>query len=326
MEGILSQEEVDALLKNFSDSSLDQEEYHDQEERKEDEIVIYDFTRREPRINYKMPILDIILERFTRGYGSTLSNILLKPVVITISSREIISFADFMKVLPIPASIHIIRIEPMKASCILVFKSELIFSLMEIIFGGKGSRVKVEGKDFTVIETKVISKLRDTLLKDMESSWEPVFRIHFNPVRSEISPDFIRIFPPEELFYSISFEVEVEKNEGEIKFLIPCSTLMPLKERLMANFQRDEIPDSSMVQKLKSLLMEAKVNVIVQLGTKIITCRDLLRMKKGDVITLDTYATDPVPVMVEGIRKFLAYPGRYRDVVAVQISSIEKRS
>ncbi|MBW2147223.1 MAG: flagellar motor switch protein FliM [Deltaproteobacteria bacterium] len=321
MSGILSQDEIDALLTNFSGAENETEV--DEPDQPSD-LKPYDLTRQDRVIRHPMPALDIIFERFSKSYRTHLSALLRKIVDITISSQKIIKLGDLMKTLPVPTSLHIFRMEPLSGSGLLIFQSDLVFSLIDILFGGKGSKTKVEGREFTAIENRMIKRLRNAALKTFEESWASIYKVNCSVTRSEINPQFVSIAPSEELVQISVFDVEIEAVTGEFTICLPYSMLEPIKDYLRSRFHESE-NSSRWRQRWQQILLDAPVNIVAELGSTVLTCQELLNLNKGDILMLDRSIDDPLELKVEGLTKFRGFPGTYKDSIAVQVASFEER-
>jgi flagellar motor switch protein FliM len=187
MTQVLSQDEIDALLKGMSGGEIETETETAAEE--EEGIISYDLTNQEKIIRGRMPTLEIINQRFCRLFRSSLSSMLRKVADISALSVDTIKFGEFLKSLPVPASLHLFRMEPLKGYSLITIESKLVFALIDIFFGGDGtSTLKVEGRDFTPIEDRMIKRVVVNALKDYTESWKPVHAINFEYSRSEMNP------------------------------------------------------------------------------------------------------------------------------------------
>ena len=320
MSRILSQDEVDALLSGISkgDVSTGRDEPKDP-----DAAVPYDFTSQDRIIRGRMPTLEIIHERFARVFRTTLSTRLRKVVDITATSTDMVKFGDFLKALYVPTSLHIFRMDPIRGNALIVLESNLVFSLIDAFLGGKGTKgIKVEGRDFTNIENRMIRKVVDAALTDYERAWSPVYPISVHFSRSEINPQFVGIVPSSELVIAVSFELEIETSLGKMIICTPYGCLEPIRSLLQAGFQSDQLElDLAWMERLKERLTESSVNLTAELGRTEIKGKDLLNLEVGDVLMLDRYQTDELDIRVEGVLKFKGYPGAYKSNRAVKISS-----
>ena len=324
MSQILSQEEVDALLRGVTDGEI---ETKPDQPIDDSEITHYDLTSQERIIRGGMPTLDIINQRFSRLFRSSLSAQLRKTVDVTIVSTDTVKFGDFIKSLPVPASLHIFKMEPLRGFALLAAESELVFSLVNIFFGGGGeSTFKVEGRDFTVIEQRMIKKIIISALIDWEKAWEHVHPIQTSFVRSEINPQFAAIVSPTDVVVAILFEIEMENAAGTITICLPYSTIEPIMIKLRTRFQSDHMEaDQTWLKRLREKLQTAKVEILAELGKTTIKSNELINLSVGDIIQLDNDVTDELLLKVEGIPKFKAYPGVSRGNKAIQISSFIKK-
>ena len=321
MTNILSQEEVDALLRGISGGEVETEveEYHEP-----GEVISYDLTSQDRIIRGRMPTLEMTNEKFARMFRSTLSSLLRKVISVTAVSADMIKFGEFLKTLPVPTSLHLFRMEPMRGNAIFVVESKIIFTLVDIIFGGTGTEAfKIEGREFTAIENNLIKKVVLSALTDLEKCWKSLIDLKISYQRAEINPQFVQIVPPTDVVIVMNFEIEVEYTSGVISICIPYSMLEPIKDKLSAGFQSEQLEvDKGWSNRFKKGLMKSNVEILVELGRTSIHGKDVVNLKKGDVIQLEHYSSDPLDVYVEGIIKYKGYPGTYKGNQAVQISKV----
>lgn len=324
MAQILSQEEVDALLRGVTDGEIETET---EEAVDESGIVSYDLTSQERIIRGRMPTLDIINQRFTRLFRNSLSSTLRKVLDVSTVSTDTVKFGEFIKSLPVPASLHIFKMEPLRGFALFIAESKLVFALVDTFFGGTGSvSMKIEGRDFTTIEQRMIKKVILMALEDLEKAWKPVHNVTISFVRSEVNPQFAAIVPPTDVVVVILFEIEMDQVSGTITVCLPYSTIEPIIGKLKAGFQSDQLEvDQLWIKRLRERMLEAQVEVVVELGKARITSKDLVNFKVGDIVQLDNDVTDELTVKVEGVPKFRGYPGTMKGSKAVQVSSIIAR-
>lgn len=322
MEKVLSQDEVDALLNGISGGDIETEA--EPAAGDEGHIQKFDLTNQDRIIRGRMPTLEIINDRFARIYRLTLSGMLRKMVDITVSQKEMIKFGEFIRTLPVPTSLHIVRMNPLRGNLLLVIESRLIFNLMDCFFGGSGkSHYKIEGRDFTAIEGRIIRRILQSALKDLYEAWNPAVKVEFEFVRSEMNPQFAGIVPPSDLVIVIRYELELEQTIGEIILCVPYSTIEPIRSALNASYQSDQLEiDQAWISRLKARLFEVDVGLTVELGRTSISAQELLHLDVGDIVVLDKEMKKPVTMMVQGIPKFTAQPGKTRGNRAVQILNV----
>ncbi len=323
MEKILSQDEVDALLRGLSDGEIEGEKQNADEI---DGIKTYDLTSQDRIIRGRMPTLEIINDRFARLHRVTLSAAMRKIVDITVVQTDMIKFGEFTRTLPVPTSLHILKMDPLRGHVLLVVESRLIFSLVDCLFGGTGkSRFKIEGRDFTSIEQRVIARVVQGVLCDLENAWKPVVPLNFQLTRSEVNPQFATIVAPTDLVVVVHFELELDQLIGKIILCLPYSTIEPIRSRLYASFQSDQLEvDVEWLNRLRQRVMDLEVEVMVELGNGTIRGRDLMQLEVGDVVVLDKEIQSPLTVKIEGVPKLKARPGICRGNRAFQVTDFIK--
>jgi flagellar motor switch protein FliM len=324
MSQILSQEEVDALLKGISDGDVETES---QKEHDPSVAMRYDLTSQDRIIRGRMPTLEMTNEKFARFFRASLSSLLRKVVSVSALSIDTIKYGDFLKTLPVPTSLHLFRIDPLRGNAIVVVESKVIFTLVDIVFGGSGREAfKVEGREFTAIENSLIKKVVLSALLDLEKAWKTLLDAKMTYQRSEINPQYAHIVPLTDVVIVVNFEIEMDYTSGVMSLCIPYSTLEPIRDKLQAGFQSDQLEvDKHWEKRLKEELMSSGLELVAQLGRTHLLTRDVRDLKIGDVILLDRYASDSIDIYVEGIPKFKAYPGVHRGNQALQIQHLNSR-
>jgi len=317
MSKILEQDEVDALLRGLSGGDVETES-----DLPEDDsgVVSFDLANQDRIIRGRMPVLEIVNDRFARLYTNALANTMRKRVDINPISIDMSKFGDFMRSLPVPTSISIFKMEPLRGNALLVVDSRLVFALVENFFGGAGSQPKVEGRDFTPIEQAIVDRVVKIALSNMEDSWKPEHEVHIEMIRSEVNPQFAAIVPPSDVVIVITFEVELENAIGSLICCLPYATMEPIRAKLHASFQSERLEvDHAWISRFKERLMETPVDMLVRLGRTKITGRQLLQLQVGDILLLDTDEDDLLEAEIESVRKFYGIPGRVKGNKAFQV-------
>lgn len=321
MNKILAQDEVDALLRGLSGGEIEAEN----EVVDDSGIVSFDLANQDRIIRGRMPVLEIINDRFSRLCTNALTNAVRKRVELNPISIDMAKFGDFMRSLPVPTSINLFKMEPLRGSALLIVDARLVFALVENFFGGQGSQPKIEGREFTRIEQAIVERVVKIVLEKMEESWQPVHNVRLELVRSEINPQFAAIVPPSDVVVVITFEVELETAIGSFILCLPYATIEPIRSKLHASFQTERLEvDHAWVARLKERILETPVEMKVRFGETNISGNQLLRLQEGDVILLDTDTDDLLEVTVAGVTKYWAVSGTVKGNKAIQIIKEEE--
>ena len=325
MSEVLSQGEVDALLRGVGDGEIETET----DEAPEDEsgVVPYDLTSQEKIIRGRLPTLDIINQMFSRLFRNTFSTMMRKSVDVSTVSTDTIKFGDFLRSLPVPSSLHIFRMEPLRGHGLMVVESKLVFAVVDTFFGGSGTKdPKITGRDFSSIEIRMTKSVVMSALEDLEKAWRPVHTVTTNFVRSEVNPQFAAIVPPTDIVLVILFEIEMESISGTLTICLPYAAIEPVIPKLKAQFQSEELEvDQVWIRRLRTELLATEVELVAELGASTITPQDLMKFKVGDTLMLGNDVTDPLTLKVEQIPKFKGFPGVSRGNKAVQLTETIER-
>ncbi len=286
-------------------------------------IRLYDLAKQDRIMTGSMPALELICERFSRLIKNSLCNMLNKGININFVKINTLKFGEFMKNLSLPSSIHVMKMEPLRGQALVVLDSKLVFLLVNCFFGGDTASkepTKVEEREFTAIENKIIRRVVDNLLREWGNSWHQVYEIKTRYLRYEANPRFVSIVAPSDVVLEIRFAVAMEDFGGTVLFCIPYSSIEPIRSKLQSRFQADQLEvDQNWMDRLKKRLGETTVEVSVELGKSTILGKDLINLNLGDTILLNTDRSEPLIVKVEGVPKFKAQCGIHRGNLAIKL-------
>ena len=318
MGNILSQDEVDSLLNGITEGKVETETDLSNEAPS---VEAYDFSMPAGPVHLRLPALGIINERIVGLLRTDLQVASRSVIDVNLTSTETVKFSEFCLSLPMPSSLNIFSIEPLRGFSLIVLEGPLVFSFVDSLFGGKGvSHVKLEGRLFTKIETKIVEKIVKIILNDFQKAWSDVYEIHAVFVRSEMDPQFVGIGTPDDLVIVNKFEVQLENGNGFITICIPYSSIKPIKEKLKNKFRSEKMEiDHGWKKYIQEKIMETSVELSCTMGMAKINGSDLLNMKVNDVIMLDQKLGNSVVINVENIPKFKGFPGACNKKKAVKI-------
>ena len=324
MPNVLSQDEVDSLLQGIDKGKVKTKA---DIPGREEVLKPYDFVSEEGSIHLKMPHLRIINQRLVEFLSTSLSLITRSTVDINISSTKAIKFGEFARSIPLPTSLNIFKMEPLRGFGLLALEAPLVFAFVDIFFGGKSaSHVKLEGRSFTTVEGRIIEKIVKTTLHDFQQAWSDIHKLKVVFIRSEMDPQFAAIVTPNDTVITVRFVVDIANASGVMTLCIPYSTIEPIREKLRYRFHGEKLDvDQTWTRYIEKRIKELSVNLVCTLGMTKITGRELLEMKVGDVKKLDQKVSDPIIVSVEGIPKLKGYPGTSNKTKAIRIEDRGKR-
>jgi len=292
---VLNQDEIDALLHGVDSGDVNTEPPPDPRVARP-----YDFVNQTRIVRGRMPTLEMVNERFARAMRLSLFSMIRRTPEISTQAIETPKFADYLPTLQVPTSLNHIRVSPLSGVALVVFEPRVIFSVIDCYFGGNGRHSKIEGRDFTPTEYRIIQMLLQHVFDGLQEAWKPVMDLEFEFLNSEVNPHFANVVTPTEVVVVNKFRIELEGGGGEIHVTMPYSMLEPLKETLRAGMQSDRGDrDERWAQSLRNELEDTDVELVTQLGETRLTLGELIDMKPGDIIpcSFDGRAT----VMVDGL-------------------------
>lgn len=322
-KNVLSQNEIDALLQGLDGGDSDAEAAA-AKKPVQDGPPLYDFSRSELSVHGQLPGLESVFNKFARRLRNIFASELGKAVYVGLDSLEAVPYEDLIKRLPLPSSIHMVRLEPLRGQSIVVLEARLSYAMIEIFFGGTGARpMKAEGREFTPIETSFLGKFVVKMLKGMEDAWQPLLPITGRYLGSEMNPYLLGASAVADVMVMGTFNVEMSAQvSGEIIFSIPLFALEEVRDRLRSPFLlgQDGEDNSEAAQRLHNHLLETEVELQAVVDTVDLSVREILRLQPGDFITLSRRAMERVSLAVEGKPLFVGR-GAQRDGSSVFVVS-----
>ena len=310
---VLSQEEIDALLHGVDSGAVKTDEA-----ALPGEVRSFDFTNQVRIVRGRMPTLEMINERFARLFRTSLFNMLRRAPEVQVAPIRMQKFSEYVHSLHVPTSLNLVRVLPLRGTALVVLDPKFVFAVVDNFFGGSGRFTKIEGREFTATESRVINMLLKHIFSDTKEAWATVARLDIEYLNSEINPHFANIVSPTEIVVVTSFHIELDGGGGDVHFTMPYSMIEPLREALDAGVASDRIEhDERWAFALKEEIEDAEVELTTVLGRGRITMQQLLDMKPGDVFPCDF--TGRATVLAEDIPIFRGSFGVSHGQQAIQI-------
>ncbi len=313
---LLSQDEIDALLHGVDDGEVETEP----EEVITDEVQPFDFTSQERIVRGRMPTLEMVNERFARYFRVSLFNFLRRSAEISVSGIQIQKFSEYVQSLFVPTNLNVIRFAPLRGRALIVMEPRLVFTAVDNFFGGGGQFYnKVEGREFTPTEMRIIRLIIEMIFKDLAEAWRPVIEIEFEYLNSEVNPQFANIVSPSEIVVVSTIHVELDGGGGDINIAMPYSMIEPIRDLLDAGISSDRGDvDDRWQESLQNEIMRTEVTLNSLLFEKRMKISDVMAFKAGDVIPVDI--PDEVILSAEGVPISIGKVGLSDGNYAIKIS------
>ncbi|SFC75662.1 flagellar motor switch protein FliM [Polaromonas sp. OV174] len=295
----LSQDEVDALLQGVTGDT----DAPSAPPPRSDGPPSYNLGTDERIVRSRMHTLEVINERFARHLRSALLTFMRRSADISVGAVQIQKYGDYVRNLPVPANINLMQMKPLRGTALFVFDPKLVFLVVDNLFGSDGRyHVRVEGRDFTQTEQRIIKRLLSLTLDSYGSAWQPVYPLDFEFVRSEMHARLANIVSPNEVVINTTFQIEFGPIGGALNVCIPYSMIEPIRD-LLSNPLQDEIAvDKRWVKQLAKQVQSADVELRAQFLTVQSSIGQLLKLQVGDVLPVEIPETivakvNGVPVM-----------------------------
>lgn len=310
----LSQDEIDTLLNGVDSGDVDTSAA----EIDAGYALSYDLGSQDRIIRGRMPTLDMINDRLTRSLRISMVNMLQRSIEITTTGVSMIKFSEYIRGLFMPTSLNIINITPLRGSGLCVIDPKLVFGTVDNFFGGDGRyQTRIEGREFTPTENRVVQMLLDIIFVDLKKAWKPIMEVDFKFVSNEINPQFANIVSPTEIVVVSKFEMELEGGGGEFHIVMPYSMLEPIRELLDDGMQSEQVSiDHRWSNTLREEMKQAVVKIDSSMGHTRLTLGEVLNLNAGDVIPIEM--PDLVTVRAGEIAVFKGVLGSSNGKNAVQ--------
>ncbi len=318
MNQMLNQDEIDALLgpqAGSDDSYLDSGRNSG-----------YDLANQERNIHNRMATLGLINERFARNIRVTLYNFLRKTPEVSIQGIKICKYEEYINSLFIPTSINVVKMHPLKGNALFIADSKLVFTVVENFFGGEGKvNFKVDIRDFTPTEIRVIRMLLDNFFNDLKEAWAPIINIQFEYKGMEVNPSLANLVNLSEMMIISKFRIELEGGGGDFHISLPYSMIEPLRELLSASVPTEkETSDDKWSHLIKERILDANVDLCCILAQKKLPLKDVMKFKKGEVLNIEI--PEQITLKINNIPLFNSLFGTFEGKYAVKIVDKIKNS
>lgn len=319
MQDLLSQDEIDALLHGVDDGDIETEGDFD-----DSGVRPYDLTSQDRIVRGRMPTLEMINERFARYTRISMFNLLRRTADVSVGGIQIQKFGEYVHTLYVPTSLNMVKFRPLRGTALVILDAKLVFKLVDNFFGGDGRHAKIEGREFTPTELRVVQMVLDQAFIDLKEAWKAVKPIEFEYINSEVNPSMANIVSPSEVVVVSTFHVELDGGGGELHITMPYSMVEPIREVLDAGLQTDtDERDDRWVRALREDVMGAEVDLECDFVQREVTLRDIVDLRAGDVIPVNI--PDSSVLTANGVPMFRVVLGRVAENLALKVVDVIDR-
>lgn len=320
VQDLLSQDEIDALLHGVDDGLVQTESASEP-----GSIKSYDLTSQDRIVRGRMPTLEMINERFARYTRISMFNLLRRSADVAVGGVQVMKFGEYVHSLYVPTSLNLVKIKPLRGTSLFILDAKLVFKLVDNFFGGDGRHAKIEGREFTPTELRVVRMVLDQCFVDLKEAWQAIMPVNFEYMNSEVNPAMANIVGPSEAVVVSTFHIELDGGGGDLHVTMPYSMIEPVREMLDAGFQSDlDDQDERWVKALREDVLDVAVPLTATVARRQLKLRDILHMQPGDVIPVEL--PEHLVLRANGVPSFKVRLGSHKGNLALQIiDPIERR-
>ncbi|MBS3805757.1 MAG: flagellar motor switch protein FliM, partial [Oleiphilaceae bacterium] len=270
------------------------------------------------------PTLEMINERFARYTRISLFNLMRRNADVSTGGIKIMKFGEYIHTLYVPTSLNLVKVRPLRGTGLFILDAKLVFKLVDNFFGGEGRHAKIEGREFTPTETRIVQMVLDQVFEDMREAWHAVLKVNFEYMSSEVNPAMANIVSPSEVVVISTYHIELDGGGGELHMALPYSMIEPIRDILDAGVQSDiDDVDERWVNALQEDVKEVMVPVNATVARRRISLREVARLKTGDIIPVEL--SDPLTLTANGIPVYKASMGTRDGKIALKIQGRAKK-
>ncbi|WP_085723344.1 flagellar motor switch protein FliM [Pseudomonas sp. R37(2017)] len=320
VQDLLSQDEIDALLHGVDDGLVQTENAAEP-----GTVKSYDLTSQDRIVRGRMPTLEMINERFARYTRISMFNMLRRSADVAVGGVQVMKFGEYVHSLYVPTSLNLVKIKPLRGTALFILDAKLVFKLVDNFFGGDGRHAKIEGREFTPTELRVVRMVLEQAFVDLKEAWQAIMEVNFEYINSEVNPAMANIVGPSEAIVVSTFHIELDGGGGDLHVTMPYSMIEPVREMLDAGFQSDlDDQDERWVNALRQDVLDVDVPIGATVARRQLRLRDILHMQPGDVIPVDM--PEDMIMRANGVPAFKVKMGSHKGNLALQvIEPIERR-
>lgn len=321
MGDVLSQNEIDNLLKALSSGEIDADEIKVSSEK---QVKNYDFARPSKFSKEHLRTLENIFEHYGRLLSTNLPAYLRKNVQVEVMNSEAVAYAEFANALSNPVLLGIIDFAPLEGNIVIELADNIGYTIIDRMLGGGGLPLE-RSRDFTEIELTIIERIFNVFTNLLREPWNNVVQLEPRLIRIETNSQFAQIIAPSEMTSIVTMNIKIGNVEGMMNVCLPYSCLEKVIDKLNTKFwfSTMQVKDEKTYKEfIEVAIAKARIPIKAVLGKSTISVNDFLGLQRGDIIKLNTKVDDELNVFVGNINKFKALPGASSDSYAVRISSI----
>ncbi|MFB3306712.1 MULTISPECIES: flagellar motor switch protein FliM [unclassified Pseudomonas] len=313
VQDLLSQDEIDALLHGVDDGLVQTEMAAEP-----GSVKSYDLTSQDRIVRGRMPTLEMINERFARYTRISMFNMLRRSADVAVGGVQVMKFGEYVHSLYVPTSLNLVKIKPLRGTALFILDAKLVFKLVDNFFGGDGRHAKIEGREFTPTELRVVRMVLEQAFIDLKEAWQAVMEVNFEYINSEVNPAMANIVGPSEAIVVSTFHIELDGGGGDLHVTMPYSMIEPVREMLDAGFQSDlDDQDERWVKALREDLLDVDVPLTATVARRQLRLRDILHMQPGDVIPVEL--PEELIMRANGVPSFKVKLGSHKGNLALQV-------
>ena len=278
----------------------------------------YHLTSQDRIVRGRMPTLEMINERFARYTRISMFNMLRRSADVAVGGVQVMKFGEYVHSLYVPTSLNLVKIKPLRGTALFILDAKLVFKLVDNFFGGDGRHAKIEGREFTPTELRVVRMVLEQAFIDLKEAWQAIMEVNFEYINSEVNPAMANIVGPSEAIVVSTFHIELDGGGGDLHVTMPYSMIEPVREMLDAGFQSDlDDQDERWVKALREDLLDVDVPLSATVARRQLRLRDILHMAPGDIIPVDL--PEELIMRANGVPSFKVKLGSHKGNLALQV-------
>jgi len=313
---VLTEDELEALKEGVVNGDVQVSGDHG----RSGNVITYDFHQPAHLLKARLPALDLVSERFSREFQTTLFSFLHRMVEIEAQELQMLKFIDYLSSLPVASSVNRVRINELNGSMLMSIDANLVYIIVDCFFGGPGKAGgNIAQREFTTMEKRIIERILNLAFQDLSKAWAPVSKLSFEYMHAENTGQMAGPTDSGEIVVVSKLKLKLNETECEMHLVIPYSLLEPLRPVLASGIRKERVDsDENWKRMLRNNLGEVEVQVNAIFTETEISLGELLSLKAGDFIPVNM--TETTTLYCDDVPMFEGKVGMSNQTAAVRLT------
>lgn len=276
----------------------------------------------------KLPMLDVVFDRFVRTLSTSMRNFTSDNIEITIQRVTAMRLSDFLADITPPSLISVVHSPQWDNYSLFTVDAKLAYTVLDALLGGRryGAQLEATTRAFTTIETQLIEKMLNIVSEDLSAAFAPLTDVSFTIDRMETNPTFASIVQPSNICAVATVSMKMGQHGGALQVLLPYATIEPIREMLIQRFMGEKFGrDGIWEAHLANEIRKTNITVSAVIGEKQMRLGDVMDFSIGQTLPLSVGKDEPIDLRAGAVKLASCTIGRIGENMAVKVTETASR-